>query len=145
MDSAITTPKDLVHGFMLQVRSGAHPERAELFMADRVLAHQQQAENRYSVERTPGQYAEHVREMRAAYGEFALTVEEILADGDRVYVRWVQDGHHLAEVDGHPPTGAPLREIASAVYRVADGRIVEYWIQIDRHGLTAQLRQPATE
>ncbi len=31
--------------------------------------------------------------------------------------------------------------LASAVYRVADGRIVEYWIQVDRAGTEAQLRR----
>jgi predicted ester cyclase len=31
-------------------------------------------------------------------------------------------------------------ELASAVYRVASGRIVEHWIQVDRHGIEAQLR-----
>ncbi len=64
---------------------------------------------------------------------------EFLADGDRCYARWTQDGHHVGEVDGRAPTGRPVREVASAVYRVADGRIREYWIQIDRYGLMAQL------
>jgi hypothetical protein len=36
---------------------------------------------------------------------------------------------------------AMASRLASAVYRVADGRIVEYWIQIDRAGTEAQLRR----
>lgn len=35
--------------------------------------------------------------------------------------------------------------MTSAVYRVEHGRIVEYWIQIDRQGITAQLQQAATQ
>ncbi|MDQ1022326.1 putative ester cyclase [Streptomyces afghaniensis] len=35
--------------------------------------------------------------------------------------------------------------MTSTVYRVEDGLIVEYWIQIDRQGITAQLQQAAAE
>ncbi|MFG3703403.1 ester cyclase [Micromonospora sp. NPDC047670] len=66
---------------------------------------------------------------------------EILGSGDKVYARWTQRGHHVGEVDGRAPTGAPVTQLTSAVYRVVDGLIVEYWIQIDRHGLRAQLER----
>ncbi|MBD8058232.1 ester cyclase [Cellulomonas sp. JH27-2] len=79
--------------------------------------------------RTPAQYAEHVHEMLAEYGRFTLTVDEVIAAGDRVYVRWTQHGH---------VSGRPVVQVASCVYRV-DGLIVEYWMQIDRAGLAAQL------
>jgi predicted ester cyclase len=46
-------------------------------------------------------------------------------------------------LSGYAATGQPLVEIASAVYRVEKGKIVEYWIQIDRLGLDAQLKQNA--
>jgi predicted ester cyclase len=65
----------------------------------------------------------------------------MLAQGDRVYVRWRQTGAHRGPIDGFPPTGRPLVEVASAVYRVRDGKIVEYWIQIDREGVRLQLER----
>lgn len=133
------TPEALVREFFSVVRSGAAPRRAGDFMAPRVRAHQVQAEAPTTVERTPDQYAEHVEEMLAVYGPFRLTVDEVLAAGDKVYVRWTQDGNHVGEVDGHAPTGRPVTQVASCVYRVEDGRIVEYWMQIDRAGLAAQL------
>ncbi|MFE2725867.1 ester cyclase [Kitasatospora sp. NPDC059327] len=68
-----------------------------------------------------------------------VDLDELLADGDRVNARWTRHGHHLAPIDGRPPPGRPLTEKASAVHRVEAGRIVEYWIQIDRQGLLAQL------
>jgi predicted ester cyclase len=131
--------KELVRAFLLQVRSGAHPEYADRFLAARVLAHQVQAENPVIVERSPHDYAEHVRQMTDLYGDFTIEIEELIAEGDRVYARWSQHGRHDGTVDGRPPTGAPLTQLTSAVYRVADGRITEYWIQIDRAGLDAQL------
>jgi len=129
-------PERVVRSFFEVVRSGAAPDRAGEFMAPRVLAHQVQSEDPTTVERTPAQYAEHVREMLAAYGPFTVTLEEVLAARDRVYVRWRQQGHDV----GRPhATGRPVTELASCVYRVVDGLVVEYWIQVDRAGVAAQL------
>ena len=61
-------------------------------MAEQVLAHQMTAENETTVHRTPANYADHVREMIAAYGNFHLEVQELIAQDDRVYVRWKQTG-----------------------------------------------------
>ncbi|NBD24194.1 ester cyclase [Paenibacillus glycinis] len=134
---------DAVRGFFEQVRSGLNPDAAHLFMAERVLAHQVTSENEVTVERSPADYAAHVREMQEVYGPFAIVVEELIAQDDRVYVRWRQTGSHVGETDGFAPTGKPVVEIASAVYRVADGKIAEYWIQIDRQGIRTQLERNA--
>ncbi|MCZ0983537.1 ester cyclase [Streptomyces diastatochromogenes] len=141
----MTNAKDTVREFLLQVRSGLHPDRASRFMAGKVRAHQVVSEAPVVVERTPQQYAEHVQEMLDAYGAFTLTVDELIAEGNRVYARWTQIGHHAGSVDHYPPTGAQITAMTSAVYRVEDGLIVEYWIQIDRQGITAQLEQAASE
>ncbi|MFG2840838.1 ester cyclase [Streptomyces zaomyceticus] len=141
----MSNAKDIVHQFLLQVRSGRHPEQAGDFMADRVRAHQVVSEAPAVVERTPKEYTEHVQEMRDAYGPFTLTVDELIAEGDRVYARWTQHGRHIGPVDHHQPTGAPVTAITSAVYRVDNGLIVEYWIQIDRQGITNQLHQTVAE
>lgn len=133
------SPRGVVESFLLTVRSGHEPDRASEFMAPEVLAHQVHSEDDEVVRRSPEDYAEHVREMVQAYGDFELTIEELLADGDKVYARWRQVGRHLAPVDGAAPTGRPVVQMTSCVYRVEDGRIAEYWIQIDRAGLAAQL------
>jgi predicted ester cyclase len=77
------------------------------------------------------------------YGPFGFEITELIAQGDKVYARWKQTGKHLAEIDGHAATGRPLIELASAVYRVENGRIAEYWIQIDRLGFEKQLQSHA--
>lgn len=135
------TPKEVVQQFFQLVRSGQQPDAAHTFMSEQVLAHQMTAENETTVHRTPANYADHVREMIAAYGSFQLEIQELMAQEDRVYVRWKQTGKHIGEVDGYPPTGKTIIEIASAVYRVEQERIVEYWIQIDREGIRAQLER----
>ena len=136
-----TDARAVVPRFFADIRSGAALGRVEELMAPRVLAHQAIAEGAQTIERTPADYADHVRDMRVTYGDFALEIEEMIAEGDRVYVRWRQTGEHLADIEGFAPSGRKLVELASAVYRVEEGRIVEYWIQVDRAGMRAQLER----
>jgi hypothetical protein len=62
--------KEIVLGFLTEVRSGAYPERAALYMASQVLAHQLNAESPLTIHRTPEDYADHVRDFIAQYGRF---------------------------------------------------------------------------
>jgi predicted ester cyclase len=140
-----TSNREIVKQFLEQVRSGKYPERAFLFMAETVSAHQMNSENQAIVKRTPQNYADHIREFLKMYGNYSFEITELLADGDKVYVRWLQVGKHLAEVDGYAPTGKPLMEIASCVYRLAGGKIVEYWVQADRLGFEKQLELNKTK
>lgn len=138
-NNSSTKNKQLIRRFLEEVRSGKNPDRAGLYMADTLLAHQLNAEAETTVKRTSQNYAEHVKDFLTLYGEFHFEITEIIAEGDRVYARWKQTGKHLATIDGHPATGKPIIEIASAVYRIENGKIKEYWIQIDRLGLEKQL------
>jgi predicted ester cyclase len=137
------SPESTVRNFMEVVRSGRAPDDASKYFAPVVQAHQVTSEGETTVARTPAEYAAHVRGFKEAFGDYRFDIEEVIAQGDRVYVRWRQQGSHRGSIDGESPTGAPLTEIGSAVYRVVDGRIVEYWIQLDRKGLEMQLERVA--
>lgn len=138
---APTDAKVVVQGFLDDVRSGRNPDAAARYFAPQVLAHQITSEGESTMVRTPKDYAAHVRDFLAAFGRYSFRVEDIIAEGDRVFVRWRQNGHHLGSVDGERPTGGPILELTSAVYRVKAGRIIEYWIQPDRKGLEIQLQR----
>ncbi|KON90114.1 polyketide cyclase [Sporosarcina globispora] len=133
------TPEQIVREFFEEVRSGNNPDYSNQLMAEQVLAHQIVSEDEQTVLRTPKDYAEHVREMIEAYGNFSLEIQEFLVDGNKVYVRWKQKGTHVGEIDGYQPTGLPVIQMASAVYRIENEKISEYWIQIDRLGIQKQL------
>ncbi|MGG2106538.1 ester cyclase [Lysinibacillus pakistanensis] len=135
------TPEQIVKKFFEEVRSGNNPDYATELMADQVLAHQVTSEEELTVTRTPKDYADHVKEMVEAYGDFSLEIQEFMVQGNKVYVRWKQVGTHVGEVDGYQPTNLPVIEIASAVYRIEEEKIAEYWIQIDRAGIENQLER----
>ncbi|WP_332646648.1 ester cyclase [Lysinibacillus sp. 54212] len=131
--------EQIVREFFEEVRSGINPDYAHRYMGEQVLAHQTVSEEEQTVLRTPEDYAEHVREMQEAYGDFSIEIGELLAAENKVYVRWKQIGTHVGEIDGYQPTGLPVIQIASAVYRIENEKIAEYWIQIDRLGIQKQL------
>lgn len=131
--------RNVVTSFLQIVRSGRSPERAGEFLAPVVLAHQVQSEDPRTVERTPEDYAGHVQEMIEAWGEFELNIEELLVDGNKAHVRFCQIGRHMATVEGFAPTQNPVRQYNSVVYQVDNGLITQYWMHIDRAGVTAQL------
>ncbi|MAT98027.1 MAG: polyketide cyclase [Anaerolineaceae bacterium] len=133
------SPKEVVLAFFEQVRTGKNVQAAYELLAETHLAHQVVSGCEYAITRTPADYAAHIAEMHATYGDFRLTVEELLAEGDKVYVRWQQQGVHSGQLFDIAPTQRPLSERASAVYRVAQGKIVEYWIQIETDGVRRQL------
>ncbi|PEC76111.1 ester cyclase [Bacillus cereus] len=132
-------PEIIIRNFFKEVRSGSNPDFSNRYMADKVLAHQVISEEEQTVYRSPKDYAEHVREMLGIYGNFSLEIQELLVQDSKVYVRWKQVGTHIGEIDGYEPTGLPIIQIASAVYRIENGKISEYWIQIDRSGIQNQL------
>ncbi len=105
------------------------------------MAHQVRAGERKILLRSPENYATHVQEMIEMFGQFEFVVDGMLVDGDRAYARWRQIGRHIGVIDGYPPTGMILETTDSAVYCVADGLIVEYWIQPESAGLLVQLKQ----
>jgi predicted ester cyclase len=133
--------KDTVKKFLETVRTGKSPDDSKLFMAETVIAHQVNVEEETIVKRTPENYTNHVKEFVKMYGNFSFEITELLADGDKVYARWIQKGVHLADIDGYAPTGKQINEIASVVYRLENNKIVEYWIQIDRYGFEKQLQE----
>lgn len=133
--------KSVVTNFINLVRSGKAPQRANEFMAKQITAHQVVSGSNQIIIRTPENYTEHVHEFLECYGQFELEVQELLADGDKVYVRWLQKGTHMTEIMGFAATKKPLNTLGSAVYRVEDGLIVEYWIQQENLGLLEQLEQ----
>jgi predicted ester cyclase len=66
-------------------------------------------------------------------------VEDIVAEGDKVVVRWRNRGTHIGEFLGMPPTGKSFSIEGINIYRVQGGQIVEGWDVVDVFGQLLQL------
>jgi steroid delta-isomerase-like uncharacterized protein len=79
-----------------------------------------------------------VRMIVDAFGQ-RFTVEDVIAEGDRVVVRWTGSGTHVGEFMGIPPTGRPFTISGIDIYRMADGTMAEHWHVVDQLALLGQL------
>ena len=80
------------------------------------------------------------RQTRTAFPDLELTIDELIAEGDTVVVRWTMRGTHLGELRGGiPPTGKPFAVTGTTTNHLVGGQIVEVWGNIDLLGLMLQL------
>jgi steroid delta-isomerase-like uncharacterized protein len=70
-----------------------------------------------------------------------FTIDDLVAEGDRVVVRWTNSGTHVGEFAGMPPTGRTFTIAGIDIYRVADGKLCEHWHVIDQLSMLGQLGQ----
>lgn len=77
--------------------------------------------------------------LHEAFPDIRFTIEDQIAEGDRVVTRWTARGTHTGTFMGVPPTGRPIRMTATDVDRIANGKVVECWSQFDDLGLMQQL------
>jgi len=68
-----------------------------------------------------------------------FTIEDQVAEGDKVVTRHTARGTHLGPFMGIPPTGKHVTATGIAIIRVANGKIVEEWANADDLGLLQQL------
>jgi len=77
--------------------------------------------------------------LRAAFPDGQTTIEDIIAEGDKVVVRGTMTGTHSAEFMGIPATGKQVKISGIDVTRFHEGQSVEHWGQWDVAGLMQQL------
>jgi steroid delta-isomerase-like uncharacterized protein len=76
---------------------------------------------------------------RAALEGIHLTIEDEIAEEDRVVHRWVLRGKHTGELFGVPPTGREVSMRGMTIVRMENGKVVERWANMDQLGLLRQL------
>ena len=77
--------------------------------------------------------------MRSAFPDFKATIDDIVAEGDKVVIRQTWSGTHKGEFMGVPPTGKSVSFGVIDILRIAGGKCVEHWGQMDNMGLMQQL------
>lgn len=80
-----------------------------------------------------------VQEFRSAFPDFRDSIEEQLADGDKVITRFVSMGTQRGPFGDLPPTNKPVRWEGIEIDRIVEGRIAESWVSWDMMGLMQQL------
>ena len=76
---------------------------------------------------------------RRAFPDLRVTVEDLIAEGDKVAARLRVRGTHLGDLNGIAPTGRRVDFTGIVISRVEGGRIAEDWANFDDLGMMRQL------
>ena len=74
-----------------------------------------------------------------AFPDLQFKIEDMIVEGDRVVARLTTSGTHKGAFMGIPPTGKQTSVTAIDINRMAGGKSVEHWLEMDTMGLLQQL------
>jgi predicted ester cyclase len=81
-----------------------------------------------------------IEQLRRGFPDIRFTVEDLVAEGDKVTVRWTWRGTHTGPFRAFQPTGHSITNSGIAIYQFVDGRIANVWLETDRLGVVEQLQ-----
>jgi predicted ester cyclase len=120
MQAIDTDAAEVVERFILEVLTAGGPARLEEVVWNAVLRQK-------------------VIALRTAFPDLRAEATLIACDGDMVAVHATATGTHCGFFQGVPPTARRWSSSFTAVYRIADGRIVDFWENWDLLGILEQL------
>ena len=68
-----------------------------------------------------------------------FTIEDVVAEGDRVVVRWTNSARHVGDFLGIPATGRSCSIAGIDIYRLQGDQLAEHWHVIDQLSMLQQL------
>ena len=80
-----------------------------------------------------------VKTCRAAFEHLNVTVEDMVAEGNKVTARFTAHGVHNGSFMGLPPTGKPIIMTGIEIFRIENSKIAELWGEANLLGLMQQL------
>jgi len=131
--------KALIRRYYEEIDAAAKDERGasvlDEFIAPNFLNH----------DPSPG-FSPDLEGLKQAYNHFLdanpdgyHVIEDTIAEGDKVMTRLSAYGTQTGELFGIPPTGKQVSMTAIAIHRIANGKIVEHWSELDNLGMMQQL------
>ena len=79
---------------------------------------------------------------RTSFPDLHFTVEEVIAEEDKVAYRWIARGTHQGAYEGIAPTGKPITATGITILRIVDGKVIEDRAETTVPSLKEQLGQP---
>ncbi len=120
---SLESNKAIVRRFVDEVRNKGNLQALEeLVVPERVAAFRETASG-----------------LLSAFSDYHVTIEDLIAEDDKVVLRATQRGTHTGEWRGIPPSGREVRWPVIRVFHIVDGKIVNTWSGSDHIGLLEQM------
>jgi len=84
-------------------------------------------------------FKQYVSMIRNAFPDFKVTVDDMIAEGDKVATRWTARGTHKGDLGKIAATGKQVTITGISLGRFVDGKTVEIWWSGDNLGMLQQL------
>jgi steroid delta-isomerase-like uncharacterized protein len=81
----------------------------------------------------------YVSTFRTAFPDIHFTIEDLIAEGDKVFWRFNSHGTHKGPLGPLPPTGKPGDVSGMVLFRFVNAKVAEVWVNVDNLGLLQQL------
>ncbi len=136
---SIESNKALVRRFIEEVQSRHRLEVAAEIMAPHMIDHFYEAQGLPQPENAVEAFKAFYSSMLTAFPDLHVTVQDLLAEGDKVVTYKTFHGTHQGAFRGIPPTGNKISVDVMDIFRIADGKLVEHWAIIDWLNMMQQL------
>jgi steroid delta-isomerase-like uncharacterized protein len=90
-------------------------------------------------EKGAAEFADSIAAVRRGFPDVIFEINDLIAEGDRVAVRWTFHGTHRGTFASVPASEAKVTQTANVIYQVGRGKITRAWMQVDRLGLLQQI------
>jgi steroid delta-isomerase-like uncharacterized protein len=124
--------KALVRRFISEIFEQGRVEAVDELCAEDFIGHTWGEIDREGLKQTTGRVSKSLADVH-------FTVEDEIAEGDRVAVRVTASARQVGEIAGQPGTGRSYTIGEIHIFRFRDGKVTEHWHQYDQTGRTKQL------
>ncbi len=131
---ALQRNKDIIHRYFEEWGN-----RGDTKAADELIAPNVTLRNPPAVLHALEDYKKGMAAFHRAFPDLHFTVEDVIAEGDMVLVRWSLRATNRGDYQGRPPTGKTVSVTGMSLFRLAAGRIQEITVNMDRLGMMEQL------
>jgi steroid delta-isomerase-like uncharacterized protein len=139
---ATTAPEDLAEAsrqLLEQSFNDGNFDLAEQLIAADAVNHDPAEPAELRALRGPEVLKRTVGVYRTAFPDVRISVDDVIAAGDKVVLRWHSEGTHRGELAGLAATGARGSVTGISIDQWKDGKVVETWTEWDNLGLARQL------
>jgi predicted ester cyclase len=133
--------KAIIRRFIKEIWNRGHLDALEEFIGPRYTRHTDTnptsgpAQDFHGIESIRNIVSMQLR----AFPDTHFTEEDLLADGDKVVLRWTFRGTHTGPLRGIAPTGKHVTITGITIYQLAEGKIIERWANQDALSLMQQI------
>jgi steroid delta-isomerase-like uncharacterized protein len=137
---SIEANKEISRRFVEEIWNKRRSRAADEFVSKDCITHQlRSGEEPSGIPRGPEAIKAHLKEWTTSFPDLHFTIEQMIAEGDRVMMQMVARGTHMDLWRGILPTGKEITIQITVIHRIKNNKIVEDWVLVDFLGVFQQL------